>query len=249
MPGAKRIVAEYDYRDEHGTLLYQSVRYEPKEFRQRRPKAGGGWDWTTEGVHRVPYRLPELLKSDPKRPVFICEGEKDCDRLAALSLTATTNVGGAGNWLSEYNDHLAGRHVVIVPDNDAKGWDHARAVARHLQGVAASVKIIELPDLPEKGDVSDWLAKGGTRPRLLGIVNRTDPTLPIAHRAIGSEPGGQRAGSNPSGDKNSRHSQAETRRVNPMGKPDGSNPIPDGPMGRVAPFPVEATPRHTAVLY
>ena len=33
----KRITAEYDYVNEEGEVLYQVVRYDPKDFRQRRP--------------------------------------------------------------------------------------------------------------------------------------------------------------------------------------------------------------------
>ena len=54
--GKARIVASYDYRDESGELLYQVVRFEPKGFRQRRPK-GQAWEWKLDGVRRVLYRL------------------------------------------------------------------------------------------------------------------------------------------------------------------------------------------------
>src|ERR1700737_3378329 len=56
-----RTVAEYDYRGESGELLYQIVRYEPKDFRQRRPDGKGGWTWKLDGVRRVLYRLPEVI--------------------------------------------------------------------------------------------------------------------------------------------------------------------------------------------
>src|SRR5262245_3843677 len=56
-----RIVATYDYRDESGTLLFQVVRYEPKDFRSRRPDGTGGWVWNLNGVRRILYRLPEIL--------------------------------------------------------------------------------------------------------------------------------------------------------------------------------------------
>jgi len=59
----KRIIATYDYKDESGKLLYQAVRYEPKDFRQRRPDGKGGWIWNLEGVRRVLYRLEELLRA------------------------------------------------------------------------------------------------------------------------------------------------------------------------------------------
>src|SRR5262249_4401427 len=82
-------------------------------------------------------------------------------RLASLGLLATTNPMGAGKWRSEYNEWLRGRKVVIFPDNDEPGRNHARQVADSLTGVATSVKLVELPGLPEKGDVSDWLAISG----------------------------------------------------------------------------------------
>jgi hypothetical protein len=173
--GAKRIAATYEYRDERGKLLYQTVRYEPKDFRQRRPKPGGGWEWSTKDVRRVLYRLPDLLASKPEKPVFVVEGEKDADQLAKRGLIATTNVGGAGKWRSEYNQHFAGKHVVVLPDNDDPGREHAVDVVRHLAGSAASVKVIELPGLREKGDVSDWLNAGGTVKRLRVLVEQTTP--------------------------------------------------------------------------
>src|SRR5262245_55268962 len=82
----RRVVAVYDYRDEDGRLLYQTVRYEPKDFRQRRPDGQGGWVYRLDGVRRVLYRLPELNTADRSRPVFVVEGEKDADRLAALGV-------------------------------------------------------------------------------------------------------------------------------------------------------------------
>src|SRR5262245_63486625 len=56
-----RIVAAYDYTDDEGELLYQVVRLEPKDFRQRRPDGKDGWTWSA-GERRVLYRLPELVQ-------------------------------------------------------------------------------------------------------------------------------------------------------------------------------------------
>ena len=78
--GNKRIVAKYDYTDAAGALLYQVLRLEPKSFRQRRPDGNGGWTWELD-ERRVPYQWPELLKY-PDGTVFVCEGEKDADRVA-----------------------------------------------------------------------------------------------------------------------------------------------------------------------
>lgn len=92
-PHEQSIAGTYDYLDEQGTLLFQVVRFAPKNFRQRRPDGNGGWTWNLEGVRRIPYRLPDVKGH---RTVFIPEGEKDVDRLWALGLPATTNAGGAG---------------------------------------------------------------------------------------------------------------------------------------------------------
>lgn len=160
-----RIVAEYDYRDEHGELLYQALRMEPKDFRQRRPEAGG-WNWSTKGVRRVLYRLPDLQKLAKGARVYVVEGEKDADRLQELGCAATTNVGGAGagkgKWLAAYTAQLEGFSVVVLPDNDEPGRAHAKAICEQVPGAT----ICELPGLPEKGDVSDWLAAGGTAAEL-----------------------------------------------------------------------------------
>ena len=167
----RRIAAVYPYRDEAGELLYEAVRFEPKDFLQRRPDGGGGHVWNLNGVRRVLYRLPELLSAAPDAAVFIPEGEKDCERLAQLQQTATTNAGGAGKWRAEYGEHLRGRDVVILPDNDEPGRAHAVQVARALSGIAASLKIVELPGLQPKGDVSDWLSAGGTLDDLLALAH------------------------------------------------------------------------------
>ncbi len=167
---ARHIVRTYDYRDEQGAVLFQVVRFEPKDFRQRQPDGHGDWVWNLDGVRRVLYRLPELLAADPEAPVFMVEGEKDADRLAALGLVVVTNPGGAGKWLTEYGASLRGRHVVILPDNDEAGQQHAQQVAQALHDVAASVRILTLPDLPPKGDVSDFLEHGGTAEQLAALV-------------------------------------------------------------------------------
>lgn len=167
------IVAQYDYRDASGALLYQVVRFDPKGFKQRRPDPTqpGGWSWNLQGVARLPYKLPELIEAIAlERTVYVVEGEKDADALAAIGLTATTNAGGAGKWLDRYGPHFRGAHVVILPDNDQPGQRHAAQVATSLQGVAASVRIVELPNLAPKGDVFDWLAQGGTAQDLEALV-------------------------------------------------------------------------------
>jgi putative DNA primase/helicase len=155
----------FDYFDERGVLLYQVVRIptpDGKTFRQRRPVGGGQWIWSLSGTRRVLYRLRELLAADPSEIVWIAEGEKDVEMLVAVGMVATTNPGGAGKWRHEYAESLRGRHVVILRDKDDVGRRHGMDVARSLTGIAASVHVVDLPDLAEHGDVSDWLAAGHT---------------------------------------------------------------------------------------
>ncbi len=178
---ARRIVATYDYCDEAGTLLYQVVRFDPKGFQQRRPDGRGGWVWSLGGVRRVLYCLPELLAADPDEPVLLGEGEKDQERLRKAGCVATTHAGGVGNTdkaLPLYTEALRDRHVVILPDNDEAGRKHAETVAQALNGVAASVRVLMLPGLPPKGDVSDWLDAGGDTAQLRALIDEAPAWTP-----------------------------------------------------------------------
>jgi RecA-family ATPase len=147
------IVATYDYLDADGVLLYQVLRYEPKNFRQRRPDGNGGWTWKLD-ERRVLYRWPELLEF-PDASVFVCEGEKDADNVAALGHCATCVA--AGKWTNDCIKALAGRDVVVLEDNDDAGRVKALTAAQTLHGTAKTIRIVSLPGLPDKGDVSDWL--------------------------------------------------------------------------------------------
>lgn len=168
-------VARYTYRDEEDRPLYQVRRYQPKTFRQYR-REGGRWVPGLGSTRRVLYRLPEVIEAARKRGgVIIVEGEKDADRLADLGFFATTCPGGAGKWRPEYTEVLRGAHVAILPDNDEPGRRHAAEVARSVFDVAESVRIVELPGLPAKGDVSDWLDAGGTAEDLRRIIRETPP--------------------------------------------------------------------------
>ena len=164
-----RIILEYDYRDASGALLFQVVKLYPKDFRQRRPDGSGGWIWDLKGIKPVLYRLPELLVAESEETVFVVEGEKDADRLAAEGLVATTSPMGAGKWKPEYAEYLRDRRVVVIPDNDEPGRQHAASIERSLTGVASAWRCLELPGLGEKGDVSDWLDAGGTVERLRSL--------------------------------------------------------------------------------
>ncbi|MBW7989802.1 MAG: DUF3987 domain-containing protein [Planctomycetes bacterium] len=159
----RREVAHYNYTDESGNLLFQKVRYEPKDFLCRVPDGAGGWAYKLNGVRCVLYRLPDVIKSPV---VFVCEGEKDCDLLAQHGYTATCNYDGAGKngkkWKSEYNPFFTNKAVFILPDNDGPGRKHTATIYEGLKDIATDCRIVELPGLPDKGDASYWFANGGT---------------------------------------------------------------------------------------
>ncbi|MCL5103010.1 MAG: phage/plasmid primase, P4 family [Armatimonadetes bacterium] len=170
-PPTQRIDKVYPYTDTHGRTLFEVVRYVPKAFRQRVPKPGGGYCWSVKGVSLVLYRLPDIISAiNSDVPILIVEGEKDVHALAGIWTSATCNPGGAGKWRDSYSKSLTGARVVILPDNDEPGKAHARMVARSLRGYAKSLRVLELPNLPEKGDVSDWIAAGGTRDQLMELA-------------------------------------------------------------------------------
>lgn len=146
------IEKEYSYRDATGREVYQALRMKPKSFRQRH-KVNGEWVWTMDGVTRVLYRLPEILNS---QVVWVVEGEKDAENLAALGYEATCNVGGAGKWLDAYTESLAGKDIVICGDNDEAGKNHVEKVFESIAGTAKTVRILKLPDTVK--DASDYIA-------------------------------------------------------------------------------------------
>src|SRR4030095_15611031 len=200
------IVERYPYVDESGNTLFEVVRFEPKEFRQRRPDPTrpDGWTWSVRGVRIVPYRLPELTEAIAQgHTVCVVEGEKDADNLWRIGLPATTNAGGAGKWRDELNDHFIDADVVVIEDNDPQkkhpktgelmfhddgrpilpGQAPAKAVvAAALTDVAARVRVLKLkkfwPEMPAKSDVSDWLRIGHTREELDSLLDQVPTWTP-----------------------------------------------------------------------
>jgi putative DNA primase/helicase len=180
----RRVVQAYAYETARGELMFEVVRFEPKDFRQRRRGPAGEWIWDLKGVARVLYRLPQLLEAvRDGRTVCICEGEKDADNIRErLGFPATTCPGGAGKWDPSYNECLRGADVVLLPDNDDAGRKHAQMVAAALQGIAARVRVLDLASVwaecPEKGDVSDWLLAGGTAENFKDLIDAAPDWTP-----------------------------------------------------------------------
>ena len=184
----------YDYTDAAGVPLFRVTRYYAKDadpagtgggwakrFVQRHPDGQGGWAKGRGDAPLVPYRLPAVLASIAAgEPVYVVEGEKDVHTLAAWGIAATCNPGGAGKWLPVYAPHFAGADVVILPDNDEPGRKHAGEVAAALRGAAASVVVVDLPGLPERGDVTDWVRLGHDKAELAALVERVREAAPLA---------------------------------------------------------------------
>jgi hypothetical protein len=168
-------------------------------------KVHDGYVWSTKGTRNVPYRLPELSEAiASEHIVFVVEGEKDADGMHKIGVVATCNIGGAGNWEPALNKFLKDADVIVIPDNDPQaktpkgelrfhddgrpvlpGQDHAQDVCRNLTGVARRVRLLDLaqfwPEMPPKGDVSDWLKDGGgTIGRLWALVEQLPDWKPPA---------------------------------------------------------------------
>ena len=187
--GLGELIQTYEYVDEEGEHLFEVCRYaHPKTFRQR-VKQGSGWTWKLGDTRRVLYRLPQVVAGvNAGRLVMIPEGERDADELVQRGFVATCNSGGAGKWKREYSESLQGARVVIIADNDDSGHQHAQAVAQALHGVASEIRVLELPDLPKKGDVSDWLEAGGTDKEFKRLVGGCPIWEPSATVAAATEP-------------------------------------------------------------
>ncbi|MGH9867912.1 MAG: AAA family ATPase [Candidatus Polarisedimenticolia bacterium] len=158
--GQPRILRTYPYHDEAGSVLFECVRFEPKDFRQRRPDGAGGWIWNLKDTRRVLYNFPAVIATVADGgTVFVDEGEKDCDAINAVdgNHVATCNPMGAGKWRPEYSEMLRGANVIIVADADEPGRKHAREVQAALLGYAKSVRVVEAAS---GKDAHDHLAAG-----------------------------------------------------------------------------------------
>jgi hypothetical protein len=168
----------YPYTGPNGDLLYQVLRYQhkivksEKKFAMRRPTTELISDeWFADGGEiKVPYRWQDLIKH-PKEMVIVTEGEDDTDRMYKEGLVATTVAGQ--HWSDTAADALIGHPIAILEDNDEAGRTNATNSAEWLTGRAGSIKIIRLPGLGYKQDVSDWLDAGHSKAELLAIIAAT----------------------------------------------------------------------------
>ena len=175
---ARQIVATYNY----GT--FEVIRFDPKDFRQRRPDGSGGYIWSVKGIAPTVYHRDDLKGH---KTVFVSEGERDVDRLWDLSLPATCNAGGAGKWKTAHTQQLAQagvKNVIVIPDDDMPGHKHGDQVARSCVAAGLQVKVIALPDAK---DVSDYLDAGGTKETLNALISTTKRYVPAGAEAAASD--------------------------------------------------------------
>ena len=138
----RKVGAIYDYDG-----FYETVRYDPKGFAQRRKLASGEYAWNLKGVTPRLYRQDDLMAAKPPQ-VLIVEGEKDVETLRTHEVLAVTNHGGAGKWRAAHTAALVAarvKTVVVVPDNDDPGRDHGNKVAAECKAAGLAVKVLELP--------------------------------------------------------------------------------------------------------
>ena len=201
----------YDYETPDGKLIkHSTLRFSPppdgevhdpncrgdhfnsgrrdKDFLQARPDPSGGYVYGLEGGQTILYNLGDVLRASLCSEMVVwVEGEKDADNgKERLGLTTTTCPMGAKHFKPHYAGYLTGTQVVVVADNDEPGGHHAEMVATELLPFAAGVKILKLPDLPQKGDLSDWIDAGGTREEFNRLVSETPQFfLPTIESAFG----------------------------------------------------------------
>jgi 5S rRNA maturation endonuclease (ribonuclease M5) len=163
---------DWTYHNADSSEALKVLRFELVDDKAYRPihPFKGKWKLGDPAGPLPLYRLPELTTS---KVVFVVEGEKCADALRAIGVPATTSPHGAAS--AEKSDWapLAGKAVVILPDNDDAGRKYARDVARLLVKLdpPALVKIVELPGVPAGGDIVEYLAAGGTRESLIALAD------------------------------------------------------------------------------
>nr|WP_294973712.1 DUF927 domain-containing protein [uncultured Pseudomonas sp.] len=170
-----------------------------------RKSSGGTYQWRWQGLPepRPLLRLDELAgKADA--PVVLCEGEKSADAAAELlpSYVATCWPNGTNSWQKADFTALAGRDVLLWPDNDAPGLKCMDALAEHLRQLgAASVRQVALTVLSQRpgldgvrptfalggewaegDDAADALARGWTAAHLAAL-ERTGVLFALAPAA------------------------------------------------------------------
>lgn len=150
---------KWEYHNSTGETICYVIRWDLREGKTFRPisMSNGNWHVGSCAELRPLYKLREIAESET---IYICEGEKAADAVASLGLVATTSLGGSNAAAKSDWGPLGGKTCVVLPDNDSSGRTYANTVAR-LAGLLdmkpKTIKFLDLPGLPEKGDAVDWL--------------------------------------------------------------------------------------------
>lgn len=158
---------KYPYQTEEGVVLYYKERINYSDRTKRmyflQPDGSKG----KGKCKHVLYNLPGVKKA---QQVFFVEGEKCADEVNRQGYVATTlDCGAQSKWDGSYNALLDGKEVIILPDNDEPGMEYAKMIKKHIPHAV----IKQLPELPPKGDIYDWLQMG----HLMSEINSLSETV------------------------------------------------------------------------
>ena len=168
----------WTYHDAKGEPVGYALRWDGITGKRFLPVSKHGTEWRCAGMPtpRPLYGLPELRGVGR---VYVVEGEKCCDAIQSLGLTATTSAHGSKSARQTDWSALAGKDVIVLPDHDEPGVKYAETVATILSKLnpAPTVKIVALPDLGKGEDIVEFIEKhegdgvDGLRRRIEALVD------------------------------------------------------------------------------
>lgn len=153
----------YVYKDLVGNVLCRKVKTHDKKMWFERLD-GNEWRSGLAGMVVPLYNLQAVRESSL---VYLCEGEKDAETLISAGLVGTTNHAGAKSWASHLTEQLREKTVVVIPDNDDAGRKRVAILSKALQGVVKELRLFVPDNVPEHGDITDWVNAGNDPAQIL----------------------------------------------------------------------------------
>lgn len=167
--------------DENGNIIIKDNGKIEKTFFAH-TKVEGLWE---KGMHtniRYIYNLPQVTEAIRRdEQIYFVEGEKCADILIKeFGVTATTIAFGSNAWKlpysTDYKSQLQNAKIALLPDNDNEGCKLMEDILKEIKTTVKSIKIINLNNdipLPDKGDIEQWIELGGTKDRLVRLVQNS----------------------------------------------------------------------------